>query len=203
MRALILVFVGSLTAQCITRWYGRLSYVEGVSMRPTLNADDRAVEVVWIRFVDPADAKDLRGRIVVFEHPKKPQRTNEVKRLVGLPGDAVFPLATNDVVRAEPVVVPPGHVWVESDARFGFADSNVFGPIERTKIKGRVDVKFSWSGWSAAAWPSVVSLQRPELTESQSARLRTSSELTESQRARLRTESLAPAHGVAARAPAH
>lgn len=58
------------------------------------------------------------------------------KRIVGLP---------DDIVRTRPpfphaiIRVPPGHVWVEGDARADMThDSNTYGPISIRLVQGRI-----------------------------------------------------------------
>ena len=35
------------------------------------------------------------------------------------------------------VTVPEGKVWVESDAGYGYRDSNLFGPVDIASIQGQ------------------------------------------------------------------
>ncbi len=79
-----------------------------------------------------------RGQIVVFSTPHDPSRI-AVKRIVGIPGDRVQPLAGYGG-GDEPVVVQYNHLWVEGDVenRDKSIDSNWYGPISQSLVLGKV-----------------------------------------------------------------
>jgi len=79
-----------------------------------------------------------RGQIVVFYAPHNPNKL-AVKRVVGVPGDRVQPLAGYPG-GDEPVVVPYNHIWVEGDVnqREKSVDSNWYGPISQNLVVGVV-----------------------------------------------------------------
>jgi signal peptidase I len=142
--------------------FARAAWVRGESMAPTL-ADGQLllVESASYRFRRPA-----RGDVVVVR-----LRTDQwlfaelaggqfVKRVVGLPGDAIEvrqgqvrvngrgpeePYASARVAQdIELVVVPPGAYYLLGDNRAASDDSRVWGPVPHGQILGR-----AW----LALWP--------------------------------------------------
>lgn len=127
-------------------WYPATSH----SMAPTINRGDRVL-------VDKAGWRlgGLgRGDLIVFASPVDGERL--VKRVVAVAGDTVAIddafLVVNGRRVSEPyvdhsridgtyfgtVTVPPGHLFVLGDNRFGSIDSRVFGPIPVDAVTGRV-----------------------------------------------------------------
>ena len=126
--------------------------IEGPSMSPTINATEYKVskfndldEFVPVReqlaspdFILFWRKFDLeRGDIVLVVDPKNPN-LYITKRLLGLPGDTVVPLGFN-ATRKDPIVVPDNKVWLESDAGYGYKDSNLFGPVNIADVQGKAD----------------------------------------------------------------
>ncbi len=124
-------------------------YAEG--MLPTLKAGDVSlVNKVSYRFSEPE-----RGDIIVFRSTEG-RNEDQIKRVVGLPGDNVEVrdgvLYVNGERQEEPYVnprrpdsgsygpttVPPGHVFVMGDNRANSRDSRFFGPIPFENIEGKV-----------------------------------------------------------------
>jgi signal peptidase I len=127
-------------------WYPATS----TSMAPTIARGDRVVvdKVLW-------RLRDLgRGDLVTFSSPVDGERL--VKRVVGVAGDTV---ALEDAVLVVngrpvrepyvdhsridgtyfgPVTVPPDHLFVLGDNRFGSIDSRVYGPVPLDAVTGRV-----------------------------------------------------------------
>ncbi|KAJ4405369.1 NAD-dependent isocitrate dehydrogenase [Didymella pomorum] len=175
----------------------RIDVIRGSSMSPTLSptvhetgAEDwvviapvreRPPKIQYLdgrAFVAEEEQKQgegvRRGDVVTFWKPHRPEEIS-IKRVVGLPGDAVFPKrgyaldpevvrsrrahtldglpeADEDAVGASlgelelgRVVVPFGHVWVEGDNWRNSYDSRDFGPVAKGMIEGRA-VKI-WRGW--------------------------------------------------------
>jgi signal peptidase I len=124
--------------------------VTSVSMEPTLRAGDQLlVDKVFYRFASPR-----RNDLIIFPQPGNGQLV--VKRIVGLPGDAVAledgVLTVNGHPRHEPYVdqrtvdsvyfgpetVPDDKVFVMGDNRGDSIDSRSYGPVEVEAIVGRV-----------------------------------------------------------------
>jgi signal peptidase I len=127
-------------------WYPATSN----SMAPTIARGDRVVvdKLVWrLRDLGPGD-------LVTFSSPVDGERL--VKRVVAVAGDTV---ALEDAVLVVngrpvrepyvdhsridgtyfgPVTVPPGHLFVLGDNRFGSIDSRVYGPVPLDAVTGRV-----------------------------------------------------------------
>ncbi len=123
--------------------------VEGPSMSPALNPKiESAVpapitnDVVLVRRkrsgLTPVEAASLVGNVVCLRDPRDPQWTL-IKRLVAAEGQTVVPLCPRGAkFSRRPVVLPPGRCWVESDAGFGYKDSNLFGAVEVSAVTGVV-----------------------------------------------------------------
>jgi signal peptidase I len=147
--------------------------VTGESMAPFLNVHhthetpNETRNIIFVRKLQGADTimHDLsisppigrtvrRGQLVIFWTPSDPEKL-AVKRIVGIPGDRVTPLAGYDGKgengeEVEKVTVPYNHIWVEGDAadRNKSYDSNWFGPISQGMIYGFVvGVSEKWNRW--------------------------------------------------------
>lgn len=133
-----------------TAWLANRSArdVSGTSMLPALAPGDRVL-------VLPVPAARLRrGDVVVVRDPRDPQR-EAIKRVVGLPGEAVAldrdGLVVDGVRLAEPYAlgrgadasftVPAGHVVVLGDNRAGSTDSRAYGPVPLSRVVARVAVR--------------------------------------------------------------
>lgn len=73
-----------------------------------------------------------------------------VKRVIGLPGDRII---TREPYRKKTQIVPFNHVWVEGDVEDPneSLDSNTYGPVSISLIKGRVAAvlkpRMRWLDW--------------------------------------------------------
>ena len=85
-----------------------------------------------------------RGDVVLVVDPKN-SNNYLIKRIIGLEGDTIVPLGFNQVER-EPLKLKKDQVWVESDAGYGYRDSNIFGPVHIKSIQGRDEHYFCF--WS-------------------------------------------------------
>lgn len=124
--------------------------VEGTSMAPLLNDQDRIFINKFVYRFEPIE----RGDIVVFWYPMDRSKSF-IKRVVGLPGEAVelrggrvwindrlldepyVPAQYSDRSNHGPVVVPPGHYYVLGDHRSSSNDSRVFGPVSGEFVYGK------------------------------------------------------------------
>lgn len=122
--------------------------VKGNSMLPFLEPESR---LLVLRYHIPAHFK--KGGLVVFrsfpfteatlsssgvviDDEKLPRLL--VKRIVGLPKETISLVQLEEIQGIkglEPVVVPEGHIFVQSDHKFGM-DSRHFGPVPFSKVVG-------------------------------------------------------------------
>jgi signal peptidase I len=108
--------------------------IPSASMAPTLLEGDH---IVVTRCLGAPE----RGDVVVFRVPGSGELM--VKRVAGLPGDAV------DAGGGRTVIVPAGTVFVIGDNRQDSFDSRHWGPVPRDLIVGRARVVL-WSSVAAA-----------------------------------------------------
>ncbi len=138
-----------LIALLINVFVGQATRVEGQSMEPSLHTNQRlVVEKLSYRFHGPQ-----RFDVVVLRLPSQGEELL-IKRVVGLPGEAVEirdghvyvngepldePFITSDTRpgRQGSVTVPPLHVYVLGDNRNHSNDSRSFGPVPIENIVGR------------------------------------------------------------------
>lgn len=116
-------------AVCVNDCFFEVLGVTGNSMSPTLSPDYHATgarDVVLFSKKFPAQNLS-RGAIVSFWKPHAPEELS-VKRIIGLPGDIVYP---DDKHPVSEVKVPFGEVWVEGDNRQKTMDSNDFGTVRQ------------------------------------------------------------------------
>jgi len=122
--------------------------VQGASMEPALQPGDY---VLVCKLAYRNGQLPARNEVVTFTSPVHPGEVL-VKRVVGLPGDAIQyqgllvlingaligPLAVPlPPGLALPEYVPPGHVYVVGDNRANSEDSRDWGPIEVSALRGR------------------------------------------------------------------
>jgi signal peptidase I len=171
--ASLLLFVGGVivAAYLINNFVFQSYYVDGTSMTPTLQNDDRLiidkVERTWATLQGRPYIPE-RGQIIVLDSSLVGIGGHEeqlIKRVIGLPGDTVIvkdgtvtiknksspdgfdvgkqlglnlkPTFSANTIEA---TIPDGEVYVMGDNRVenGSYDSRAFGPIESTKIVGRL-----------------------------------------------------------------
>jgi signal peptidase I len=141
----------------------QLARVEGHSMAPTLENQDRlVVDRLTYRVGKPAP-----GDIVMFHVPVAPDRLF-VKRIIAQEGDVVRITGGRVTVNEQPLddryipddfrshedwgpyVVPPDYYLVLGDHRNRSSDSRQWGPVPRENIIGRVQAR--WWPLSHAAF---------------------------------------------------
>jgi len=124
--------------------------VEGTSMAPLLSDQERIFINKFVYRFEPIQ----RGDVVVFWYPLDHSKSF-IKRVVGLPGEAVeirqgavyvngkivpepyVPPQYEDLSDFGPVRVPKDNYFVMGDHRISSNDSRVFGPVESRYIYGR------------------------------------------------------------------
>lgn len=135
--------------------------VEGLSMMPTLEDDERLIvnELIY-------DIKEpKRGDIIVFKYNAE---QDYIKRVIGLPGDIVEMKKDQLIINGQPidetylkkvkedlhdqgllltkkfgpVEVEENHLFVMGDNRRNSKDSRVFGTIALEQVVGRADITF-------------------------------------------------------------
>jgi signal peptidase I len=131
--------------------------VEGIAMLPTLRDGDKII-------IDRNFDKLERGDIVVFYFPMD-QRKSYLKRIIGLPNEAVEiregQVFINGTLINEPYIDPnldlshrsleerkltADQYYVMGDNRDNSSDSRIWGPLDRKFIYGKYVKKYYSSG---------------------------------------------------------
>jgi signal peptidase I len=131
--------------------------VEGIAMLPTLRDGDKII-------IDRNFDKLERGDIVVFYYPMD-QRKSYLKRIIGLPNEAVEiregQVFINGTLINEPYIDPnldlshrsleerkltADQYYVMGDNRDNSSDSRIWGPLDRKFIYGKYVKKYYSSG---------------------------------------------------------
>ena len=142
-------------ATLIVTFVGQVARVDGFSMQPTLEDNDRLI-VNKLAYQLHAPAP---GDVVMLLSPEEPS-TALVKRVIAGPGDVVRSVdgrvLVNDVPLPDgfvapefrsddswgPDVVPEGYYWVMGDHRNNSADSRMFSYVPRKYILGKVQLRW-------------------------------------------------------------
>jgi signal peptidase I len=142
-------------ATLIVTFAFQVARVDGLSMAPTLDDQDRLiVNKLVYQFGDPRP-----GDIVMLYYPVDPDKMF-VKRVIAQEGDTVrivegrvyvneLPLA-DEYVPSEfrshddmgPTVIQPGYYFVMGDHRNNSSDSRHWGPVPKKYIVGKVNVRW-------------------------------------------------------------
>jgi signal peptidase I len=143
-------------ATLLITFVGQVARVQGTSMAPTLEDQDRLiVNKLAYQLADPQV-----GDIVMLYYPLKPEKTF-VKRVIGQEGDQIrivgghvfrngVPLDDDSFVRPEyrghgdwgPQVVPEGSYFVMGDHRTNSFDSRDWGFVPKKYITGKVQARW-------------------------------------------------------------
>ncbi len=122
--------------------------IDGPSMQPNLYTGYRVMaEKVSYHLHLPE-----RGDVIIFKLPG--EKTPLVKRVVALPGESIAVRGGHTYIDGrlldeptvtyfggpdqEPLIIPPGQVFVLGDNRANSRDSRAFGPVALDSIRGRV-----------------------------------------------------------------
>ena len=159
----VIIVIALVLAVVVRTYVAQMFYIPSGSMLPTLQVGDRIVVDKLSYHLHSVH----RGDIVVFRRPplEVVDYSDLVKRVIGLPGDAISlsdgsveingqPLAepwlpkpappTEPSPLAEgfslqhPYRVPPGEYFVMGDNRTNSEDSRYFGPIPKSLIVGKM-----------------------------------------------------------------
>ncbi len=133
----------------------QVARVEGMSMAPTLEDQDRLIVNKFIYLI----SSPQRGDIVMLRYPVNPDKSF-VKRVIAEEGDMVrivdgrvyvndVPLK-DDYVKSEyrshedfgPTVIPEGYYFVLGDHRNNSSDSRDWGMVPKKYIIGKVQVRW-------------------------------------------------------------
>jgi signal peptidase I len=147
--------------------------IEGPSMMPSLNPGQYLIINKLVYKVHPP----ARGDIVVFHHPRNPDR-ELIKRVVGVPGDVVEvqrgAVYVNGTQLDEPYVLEPGrysgHYELGSDEFFVLGDNRPNSDDSRNwgTVKGDQIVGKAWlSYWPPKEWGAVPHSNYPDGSASQ------------------------------------
>jgi len=124
--------------------------VEGVSMMPSLDDQERIFVNKFVYRLEPIERED----VVVFRYPPDPAKSY-IKRVIGVAGDRIridsgqvyvndvplqedyVPPAYADTRSYPESVVPDGYYFVLGDHRSMSSDSREFGPVNQSYIYGK------------------------------------------------------------------
>ncbi len=152
---LVSIVVAVVLAFLIRTFIVELYIVDGPSMLPTLESQERLVVNKFIYRFRPPE----HGEILVFRYPRDPSR-DFIKRVIAVPGDSIeikdHRVFLNDQLLSEPyireptlstypkAVVPDGTVFVMGDNRNNSEDSRFVdvGFVPYDLIKGKAMLVF-------------------------------------------------------------
>lgn len=138
--------------------FGDIHPVDGPSMKPTFYPDllkpktkyfDNPFhrEFVISRYIKENQKtseklRQYRGKIVIVQNPRKREKDLLIKRVSAVSGDKIKPLRVGQQISDSEITIPDNHIWVESDAGFGYKDSSFFGPLHVKYLKSTVQLRF-------------------------------------------------------------
>ena len=149
------IVVAVALAMFIRTFIVELYVVDGPSMRPTLESEERLVVNKFIYRFRPPE----KGEVLVFQYPRDPSR-DFIKRVIATPGDTVEiregRVLVNDQILAEDYIlektrseypkstVPEGRIFVMGDNRNNSEDSRFadVGFVPYDLIKGKALLVF-------------------------------------------------------------
>ena len=161
---IVSIVVAVALAMFIRTFIVELYVVDGPSMRPTLESEQRLVVNKFIYRFHPPE----KGDVLVFQYPRDPSR-DFIKRVIAVPGDTIEiregrvlvndQLLTEDYIlektRSEypKATVPEGHIFVMGDNRNNSEDSRFadVGFVPYDLIKGKAMLVF----WPISAYKTL------------------------------------------------
>ena len=161
---IVSIVVAVALAMFIRTFIVELYVVDGPSMRPTLESEERLVVNKFIYRFRPPE----KGEVLVFHYPRDPSR-DFIKRVIAAPGDTIEIRAgrvlVNDQLLTEDYIlektrseypkstVPEGHVFVMGDNRNNSEDSRFadVGFVPYDLIKGKAMLVF----WPISAYKTL------------------------------------------------
>ena len=161
---IVYIVVAVALAMFIRTFIVELYVVDGPSMRPTLESEERLVVNKFIYRFRPPE----KGEVLVFQYPRDPSR-DFIKRVIAAPGDTIEIRAgrvlVNDQLLTEDYIlektrseypkstVPEGHVFVMGDNRNNSEDSRFadVGFVPYDLIKGKAMLVF----WPISAYKTL------------------------------------------------
>jgi signal peptidase I len=147
--------------------------IEGPSMKPNLQEGQYLIINKIVYRLNPPG----RGDIVVFHHPRNPKR-DLIKRVIGLPGEAVEvrqdQVLIDGAALEEPYVLHqggrsirldlgPDDYLVLGDNRPNSDDSRNWGVLKRDQIVGKAWISY----WPPSDWGGVPHYSYPEIITAQ------------------------------------
>ena len=151
-------------AMFIRTFIVELYVVDGPSMRPTLESEERLVVNKFIYRLRPPE----KGEVLVFQYPRDPSR-DFIKRVIATPGDTIEiregRVLVNDQLLTEDYIlektrseypkstVPEGRIFVMGDNRNNSEDSRFadVGFVPYDLIKGKAMIVF----WPISAYKTL------------------------------------------------
>ena len=158
------IVVAVALAMFIRTFIVELYVVDGPSMRPTLESEERLVVNKFIYRFRPPE----KGEVLVFQYPRDPSR-DFIKRVIATPGDTVEiregRVLVNDQILTEDYIlektrseypkstVPEGRIFVMGDNRNNSEDSRFadVGFVPYDLIKGKAMLVF----WPISAYKTL------------------------------------------------
>ncbi|MBR2214938.1 MAG: signal peptidase I [Selenomonadaceae bacterium] len=152
---IISIVVAVVLAFFIRQFIVELYIVDGPSMRPTLQSQERLVVNKFIYRFRPPE----KGEVLVFRYPRDPSR-DFIKRVIATPGDTIEihsgHVFVNDQLMTEPYIldttrseypkatVPEGTIFVMGDNRNNSEDSRFadVGFVPYDLVKGKAMLVF-------------------------------------------------------------
>ena len=160
----ISIVVAVALAMFIRTFIVELYVVDGPSMRPTLESEERLVVNKFIYRFRPPE----KGEVLVFQYPRDPSR-DFIKRVIATPGDTIEiregRVLVNDQLLTEDYIlektrseypkstVPEGRIFVMGDNRNNSEDSRFadVGFVPYDLIKGKAMLVF----WPISAYKTL------------------------------------------------